>query len=96
MYTGRIFSNELLRLINLRMILTCLVSACKFYDDYYYKNTYYSKIGGIKSDEFNKLEQEFLVNYIQFSLYVKPELYTEYYQDLGNYYVDRHEDKDAS
>lgn len=75
-----------------RLILVCLVLACKFYDDYYYKNSYYAKIGGLKAEEFNALEQEFLVNSIQFSLYVKTETYGEFYQDLVNYYQDRNEE----
>jgi hypothetical protein len=69
-----------------RLILICLVLACKFYDDYYYKNSFYAKIGGVVTEEFNQLEKEFLLNYIQFALYVKVETYAEYYQDLIDYY----------
>ena len=37
----------------------------KFYNDIYYDNLYFSKIGGISLREINKLEKEFLflINY---------------------------------
>lgn len=69
--------------------MICLVLACKYYDDYYYKNSYYARIGGLATEEFNKLEQEFVVNYIQFGLYVDTEAYDEFYKDLVNYYQDK-------
>jgi len=78
------------------MILICLVIACKYNDDFYYKNSYYSKIGGVKAEEFNDLEREFLTDYIQFSLYVDLETYTSYYQDLISYYQDKTEETEAS
>jgi len=78
------------------MILMCLVSACKYNDDFYYKNSYYSKIGGVKLEEFNQLEQEFLINYIQFSLYVDVETYTDYCQDLISYHQDQAEETNVS
>lgn len=34
--------------------------AIKFYDDEYYKNEYYAKIGGITVKEMSELEKEFL------------------------------------
>lgn len=73
----------------LRVILTCLVIACKFNNDFYYKNSYYAKIGGLKADEFNALEREFLLDYVQFSLYVSHETYNEYVQDLIGYHQDK-------
>lgn len=63
--------------------------ACKFYDDYYYKNDYYAKIGGVSLTEFNKLEAEYLTNYIQFGLYVNVESYTGYYDDLLKFHLDK-------
>jgi len=75
-----------------RMILTCLVVACKFNNDFYYKNSYYAKIGGLKAEEFNVLEKEFLVDYVDFSLYVSQETYNEYLQDLIGYHQDNKAD----
>ena len=34
--------------------------AAKFYDDIYYNNAYYAKIGGVPCHEINNLELEFL------------------------------------
>ena len=45
--------------------------AAKFFDDRYYNNEYYSKVGGISNAEINLLEREFL-HYINFRLYVSP------------------------
>jgi len=78
-----------------RFILLSLVMACKFYDDYYYKNEYYAKIGGVSVSEFNKLEREYLLNYIQFALYVNVETYTAYYGDLIKYHQDNLSDTEA-
>ena len=50
------------------MIISLLV-ATKFFDDKYYENTYYAKVGGIKISEFNSLEALFL-QLINFKLYV--------------------------
>jgi len=75
-----------------RMILTCLVVACKFNNDFYYKNSYYAKIGGLKAEEFNVLEKQFLVDYVDFSLYVSQETYNEYLQDLIGYHQDNKAD----
>jgi len=72
-----------------RFILISMVTACKFYDDYRYKNGYYARIGGVSHQEFNRLEQEYLVNYIQFSLYVDVETFDSYYQDLTNFYQEK-------
>lgn len=79
----------------LRLLLLSMTMACKSYDDAYYKNSYYAKIGGVSTEEFNSLEKEYLVNYIQFRLYVDPEQYDSYYQDLVNYHQDQNTDNEA-
>lgn len=55
--------------------------AAKFFDDRYYNNEYYSKVGGIQNKEINLLEIEFL-NYINFNLYVDPALFFRYRQKI--------------
>lgn len=55
--------------------------AAKFFDDVYYNNEYYAKVGGISNKEINQLEIEFL-NYINFNLYVDPVLFFRYRQRL--------------
>jgi hypothetical protein len=51
--------------------------ASKFFDDVYYNNAYYARVGGISNSEVNSLEMEML-RMISFSLFVSQEQYTEY------------------
>ena len=60
-----------------RLLITGVMLAAKFYDDRYYNNDYYSKVGGVAKKELNELEIEFL-NYINFNLYVDPVLFFRY------------------
>ena len=69
-----------------RILLLSLVSSIKFYDDAFYTNSYYAKIGGLAVQEFNQLEQEYLVNYIEFSLLVDAKIFASYYEALVSYY----------
>ena len=55
--------------------------AAKFFDDRYYNNEYYSKVGGISKAEMNKLEAEFL-KFINFKLYVPPMIFFKYRERL--------------
>ena len=55
--------------------------AIKFYDDTYYNNEYYSKIGGISCRELNRLEAE-LLDLLAYDLHVQPEVYERYALDL--------------
>lgn len=64
-----------------RLILVSIVIAIKYNDDAYFDNLYYSKIGGLPLDEFNRLETEFL-HLIRFGLYVSTELFERYVSDL--------------
>ena len=55
--------------------------AAKFFDDHYYNNTYYAKIGGVPRNEMNLLELEFLF-LVNFSLYLDPDEYEKYHFEL--------------
>lgn len=55
--------------------------AAKFFDDCYYNNEYYARVGGISNAEINVLEIE-LLNAINFNLYVDPVLFLKYRQRL--------------
>lgn len=55
--------------------------AAKFYDDFYFKNNYYAKIGGINKNEINNLEVTFL-EMVNYDLFVPPELFQMYSQKL--------------
>ena len=58
--------------------------AAKFFDDQYYDNRYYSRVGGIPCLELNSLELEFLF-LTNFTLFVPPTLYLQYYKELMNH-----------
>lgn len=67
-----------------RVCITSIMLAAKFFDDHYYNNAYYAKIGGVPCSEMNSLELEFLF-LINFTLYVEPESYNKYYMELFNH-----------
>jgi len=69
-----------------KLLLISMAVACKFCDDSYFTNVYYANIGGISNEEFNTLEQEFLVNCLQFDMFVKVDVYNTYYSDIISYY----------
>ena len=64
-----------------RLILAALVLAIKYLDDSYANNIVYAKIGGLSLLEFNKLEIDML-EMMNFNLYVDPEVYFEYHNEL--------------
>ncbi|KAM3134033.1 hypothetical protein pb186bvf_013875 [Paramecium bursaria] len=64
-----------------RFLIVAIMIAIKFYDDEYYKNEYYAKIGGITIKEMSELEKEFL-DLIQYQLYVDQEFFRLYEQRL--------------
>lgn len=69
-----------------KLLLISMAVACKFCDDSYFSNPYYANIGGISNEEFNALEEEFLVDCIQFDVFVNLDLYNTYYSDIISYY----------
>ena len=64
-----------------RVIVTAILLAAKFFDDAYYNNAYYAKVGGVLVSEMNGLEVDFLFR-INFSLHVAPELFHQYRSEL--------------
>lgn len=69
-----------------RVLITSIVLAAKFFDDHYFNNTYYAKVGGVPCVEMNELEIEFLL-LINFSLHVATDTYMHYYNELANHYI---------
>lgn len=55
-----------------RLVLTSVLLAAKFLDDRYYNNAYYARVGGITTEEMNRLEMEML-KCLNFSLGATPE-----------------------
>jgi hypothetical protein len=75
-------NNFLLTELNVhRVVITAILLAAKFFDDAYYNNAYYSKVGGVLVSEMNGLEVDFLFR-INFSLHVTPELFEKYKAEL--------------
>ncbi|KAG6579857.1 uncharacterized protein IUM83_09969 [Phytophthora cinnamomi] len=69
-----------------RVVITSVVLAAKFFDDHYFNNAYYAKVGGVPCPEMNELEVEYLL-LINFSLHVNSETYARYYNELANHYM---------
>lgn len=64
-----------------RLIITTVMAAAKFFDDQYFNNSYYGKIGGVTCKEINLLEIEFLFM-INFNLFVTAHEYKTYNERL--------------
>ena len=69
-----------------RLILTSVILAAKCYDDLFYNNEYYSKVGGISCKELNSLEAEMLQQ-LDYDLHVLPECYDQYLLKLQEKYL---------
>mmetsp|Transcript_49578 Transcript_49578/g.106117 ORF Transcript_49578/g.106117 Transcript_49578/m.106117 type:complete len:226 (-) Transcript_49578:104-781(-) len=60
-----------------RLLVTSVMLAAKFFDDVYYCNSYYAKVGGVRTQELNALEALFL-RLIEWRLHVLPQEYEQY------------------
>lgn len=60
-----------------RLLVTSVMLAAKFFDDVYYSNAYYAKVGGVHVSELNALEALFL-KLIDFRLHVLPAEFEQY------------------
>lgn len=63
------------------VLMSSMVAAAKFYDDSFFTNDLYARIGGVPVDEMNNLELDF-VFLINFSLLITPEEYQKFYNEL--------------
>lgn len=64
-----------------RLLITSVLIASKFFDDTFYNNSYYSRVGGITCVELNALELEFLF-LINFNLSVSPDMFNCYSSEM--------------
>jgi Cyclin len=83
-YIDRLIQKNTLLLTSLnvhRIIITSLMLAAKFFDDAYFNNAYYAKVGGVPTVEINALELEFLFS-INFSLHVSTDVFERYFAEL--------------
>jgi len=67
-----------------RLLITSVMLAAKFFDDQYFNNAYYAKVGGVPCNEMNSLEVEFLFM-TNFTLFVPSEQYRQYHTELCNH-----------
>lgn len=67
-----------------RLLVTSVMLGAKFFDDQYFNNAYYAKVGGVPPLEVDSLEVEFLFM-TNFTLFVTTEQYTQYYTELHNH-----------
>lgn len=68
------------------MVITAVLLAAKFFDDAYYNNAYYAKVGGVLVSEINGLEVDFLFR-INFSMHVTPDEFDKYRCELLSHSV---------
>lgn len=64
-----------------RVIITSIMLAAKFFDDQYFNNAYYAKVGGVPVSEMNSLEVELLFR-LNFSLHVTTDAFRKYKMEL--------------
>ena len=86
-YIDRLIQRNSITLTSLnvhRVLITAVMLAAKFFDDQYFNNAYYARVGGIPTTEINSLELEFLFS-INFSLHVAGEEFNQYFAELVNY-----------
>lgn len=67
-----------------RILITSVLISTKVFDDEFYKNAYYAKLGGVSTSEMNSLELEFL-SLVNFNLFVSTETFEKYQNELGNF-----------
>lgn len=58
-------------------------------DEFYYSNPWYAEVGGIEITEFNMLESEFLMNLINFELYVNEETFEKFARMTKRFYLEK-------
>ena len=86
-YIDRLIARNGLALTSLnvhRVIITAVMLAAKFFDDQYYNNAYYAKVGGIPCVEINALELEMLFS-CGFSLAVTSDVFERYFSELAGH-----------
>jgi len=77
--------NVVLTALNVhRILITSVLVSAKFFDDEFYNNAFYAKLGGVPAWEMNSLEMEFL-HLVNFSLFVKEDCFAKYHRELRNF-----------
>jgi len=71
-----------------RLLITSIMVAAKFFDDFYFYNNDYAKIGGISTKEINSLEAELLV-LLNFELFVSEDTFSHYKAQLSYHVAEK-------
>lgn len=66
-----------------RIIWTCIVVAIKHFEDNFFTNAHYSKVGGVTLPEMNKLELTLLLS-LSFELFITPTQFKQYSDALNS------------
>lgn len=66
-----------------RLYFISVLTSLKYQEDIYYKNTFYAKICGVKVEDLNEMEYEFVIN-MNFDFYVNVVLYKKYKDSLND------------
>ena len=84
-YVDRIIQNNHSFVVNSlnvhRLLITSIMLAAKFFDDQYFNNAYYAKVGGVPCGEMNSLEIEFLFM-LNFNLFGATDTFQQYFIEL--------------
>eukprot|EP00744_Colponema_vietnamica_P001029 GILI01001759.1.p1 GENE.GILI01001759.1~~GILI01001759.1.p1 ORF type:complete len:222 (-),score=39.15 GILI01001759.1:177-842(-) len=67
-----------------RLLITSVMLAAKSWDDQYYNNAYYAKVGGVPTSELNGLEVEML-KLLNFRTHVRASSFEQYRNELLNH-----------
>lgn len=79
--------NVILSTLNVhRILITSVLLATKVFDDEFYKNAYYAKLGGVSTQEMNSLELEF-ISLMNFDFYVTQDTFEKYQKELTAFVV---------
>jgi hypothetical protein len=66
-----------------RLLLVSILCSSKFFDDLFYNNSHYAKIGGVALKELNVLEVEFLA-LVAFDLHIPAKIFKRFHRELTN------------
>lgn len=70
-----------------RLLFAALVCACKFWDDVFFTNDYYAKVGGLKTADLSGLELNFLFA-LEFELHIATSEWQLYFEQLTLHVTD--------
>ncbi|XP_010413196.1 PREDICTED: cyclin-U3-1-like [Camelina sativa] len=70
-----------------RLLITSVMLAAKVFDDRYFNNAYYARVGGVSTRELNRLEMKLLFT-LDFKLQVDPQTFHTHCCDLEKHNTD--------